>query len=77
MKPKEIRKLSGKEIEKKVLELKEELSKLHGQAATSTPPKNPGRIKQIKRTLARIKTISHEGSLGINRSNEKLQEEKK
>ncbi len=56
MKKKEISKLSNEDLEKKASELKLELMTLQGQAATGTPPKNPGRIKQIKRILAKLNT---------------------
>lgn len=57
MKIKDLRKLKPEEMEKKLSELKSELIKLKGQASTGTPPKNPGQIKQIKRTIAQILTI--------------------
>ncbi len=69
MKIKEIRKLKDQDFDKKAFELKTELSKLQGQAATSTPPKNPGQIKQIKRTLAKMLTVQREKELGINQKN--------
>jgi large subunit ribosomal protein L29 len=60
MKAKEIRSTSKDELEKKMNELKKELIKLNAQVATGTPPKNPGQIKQIKKTIARIKTVQGE-----------------
>lgn len=56
MKKKEIQKLSKEDLEKKLTELRLELMTLQGQAATGTPPKNPGRIKQIKRIIAKLLT---------------------
>lgn len=56
MKKKEINKLSPEDTQKKIEELKIELMTLQGQAATGTPPKNPGRIKQIKRIIAKLLT---------------------
>ena len=63
MKSKEIRQQKPEDTEKKLKELNSELIQLQGQSATGTPPKNPGRIKQIKRIIARIKTIQHEEEL--------------
>jgi large subunit ribosomal protein L29 len=57
MKTKEINKLKPEDLVKKESELRLELSTLKGQASTGTPPKNPGRIRQIRRTLARIITL--------------------
>ena len=60
MKLNDIRKLKTEDIQKKLLQLKQELSMLQGQAATGTPPKSPGKIKQIKKTMARMRTIEYE-----------------
>jgi len=57
MKYSEIQKLSVADRDKKVNELKVDLLKLKGQVTTGTIPKSPGQIKQIKRTLARFKTL--------------------
>ena len=56
MKKKEISKLTTQDLEKKLSDLRMELMILQGQAATGTPPKNPGRIKQIKRIIAKLNT---------------------
>ena len=37
--------------------LRKELMKLKAQVATRTRPENPGRVKEIRRTIARIHTI--------------------
>ncbi|MBN2458011.1 50S ribosomal protein L29 [Candidatus Woesearchaeota archaeon] len=60
MKAKELRKLSGKDIDKKIEELKLEMIKLNAQVATGTQLKNPGQIRTIRRTIARINTIKQE-----------------
>jgi len=60
MKSKELRKMSANELNKKVSELKQELIKLNAQVATGTQLKNPGQIRQIKRTIAKIYTIKQE-----------------
>lgn len=56
MKAKEIRELSTQELETKLSELKEELFNLRFQLATGQL-ENPMRIREVKRTYARIKTI--------------------
>ncbi len=63
MKTKEARKLKTEDLQKKLQELKLELSTLQGQAATGTPPKSPGMIKQLKKTMARLRTIEYERKL--------------
>ena len=60
MKIKELRKLKQEDVDKKYKQIVQELMILRGQAATSTPPKNPGQIKQIRRTIAQIKTLQKE-----------------
>ena len=57
MKYSEIQKLSVADRVKKVNEMKIELLKLNGQVATGTIPKSPGQIKQLKKSLARFKTL--------------------
>lgn len=62
MKPSEIRALSPEEREKKLEELRMELIRLKLQAATGVLD-NPGKIRAIKRTIARILTIMREEEL--------------
>ncbi|ALU11561.1 50S ribosomal protein L29 [Ignicoccus islandicus DSM 13165] len=66
MKPDDIRKMSRGEREAKLKELKQELIKLRYQAKMGHID-NPGRIRNIKRTIARILTINREEELGIAR----------
>lgn len=56
MKAKEIRELSTQELNQKLVDLKEELFNLRFQLATGQLD-NPMRIREVKRTYARIKTI--------------------
>ena len=53
---KELRDLSVTELEKKSADLKEELFNLRFQHATGQP-ENPIRIREVKRTYARVRTI--------------------
>lgn len=62
MKAKEIRELSTQELENKLSELKEELFNLRFQHATGQL-ENPIRIREVKRTYARVKTILTEREL--------------
>ena len=61
MKPQDLRNMTKDELAHKIATLKEELSKLLFQAKTGTLEK-PARISQIKRDVARIKTILKEES---------------
>lgn len=60
MKAKELRVMSEIDLENKIVELKKELMKLNSQIATGTMPKSPGKVKEMKRTIAKILTIKHE-----------------
>ncbi|MCK8826232.1 50S ribosomal protein L29 [Natroniella acetigena] len=67
MKAKELRELTDKELEKKLDESKEELFNLRFQNATAQLD-NPIRIRKVKKTIARIKTILTERELKINQA---------
>ena len=62
MKANEVRKLSPAELENKLGELKKDLFQLRLQHATNQLD-NPIRIAEIKRDIARVKTIIREHQL--------------
>ena len=62
MKVNEIREMSAGELNQKVASLKEELFNLRFQLATGQLG-NPMRIKEVKKTIARIKTVQREQEL--------------
>jgi len=64
VKTKEIRQLSDKEINNRLLELKTELFNLRFQLATGQLD-NPLRINSVRKDIARVKTIIRERELGI------------
>lgn len=57
----QIRKMTPKEREKKIAELKTELLTLRGKARTGSV-ENAGRVRELRRTVARILTINKEES---------------
>lgn len=59
MKASEIRKMSAGELDKQLLELKDELFKLRFQQAINQLD-NPMRINAVKKDIARIKTVQNE-----------------
>ncbi|RAK07725.1 large subunit ribosomal protein L29 [Halanaerobium saccharolyticum] len=67
MRADELRNLTEAELEQKAREFKEELFNLRFQHATAQLD-NPMRIKEVKRIIARIKTILRERELGIKRA---------
>ena len=62
MKNAEIRKLTTEEINKKIVETKEELFNLRMKQATGNL-ENPSRIRELRKTVARLKTILREREL--------------
>ena len=65
MKIKNIRELADMELNQKLAELKIELFNLRFQHATNQLD-NPMRMKEVKKTIAKIKTVLKERELGIN-----------
>ena len=66
MKIKNIRDLADKELNQKLAELKIELFNLRFQHATNQLD-NPMRMKEVKKTIAKIKTVLKEREMGIDR----------
>ena len=62
MKANEVRKMSAAELEKKLGELKKDLFNLRLQHATNQLD-NPVKIAEVKRDIARVKTIIREQEL--------------
>ena len=52
--------MSQKETETKLQEIKTELAKEQAAVAGGTNPENPGRIRELRRSVARIITIQKE-----------------
>lgn len=66
MKASELRGMTQAELQEELKELKSELFKLRFQLATNQL-ENPMKLKEVKRSIARIKTIMRENELkGIN-----------
>lgn len=59
-KTKALRDMSSEELEKKLAELRMELMKERAKIKVGGVPDNPGRIREIRRTIARILTIKKE-----------------
>ncbi len=62
MKASEVRKMSASELDAKLLELKKDLFQLRLQHATNQLD-NPIRIAQVKRDIARVKTVIRQHEL--------------
>ncbi len=57
---KEIREMSDDQVEKQLKDLRSELLKERAITSTGGAPENPGRIRELRRTIARILTIRKE-----------------
>lgn len=72
IKKKELRALSKEERSARIIELKKELMKSYTEVSRGTAIKNPGQIKETKRNIARMLTMSN-----AKQSNQKTKEAKK
>ncbi len=61
----EIRKMSEKERKGELESLRMDLMRERGIIATGGAPDNPGRVREIRRTIARIKTVEGELELKL------------
>jgi large subunit ribosomal protein L29 len=77
MKSKEIRKTDKNIINEKILELQKELVKINAQVAIGTSIKNPGQVKNIKKTIARILTIITENNKEGKKEAKRMEADKK
>jgi len=60
---KEIRELTPAERVKKLAELYDEMSSIRIETATGGGTENPYRIRNVRKTIARILTIQHEEAM--------------
>ncbi len=60
LKKNELKQASEANLKNKLVELRKELMRLSAQVSTGTPPENPGKIKLIKKTIAKILTKINE-----------------
>jgi large subunit ribosomal protein L29 len=65
MKVSEVRGLGSEEINARVLDLKAELAKERASIASGTRAENPGKIKNLRKTIARMFTVISERGKGI------------
>lgn len=68
MRSDEVRALGVQEISAKVLEVRQELAKQKASGASGTRSESPGKIRKLRREIARMLTISHEKATGIVRT---------
>ena len=71
LKSKDIRSMKDADVEKQLKDLRNDLLKQRAITATGGAPESPGRIRELRRTIARILTIQKE------KEKEKAKEEKR
>lgn len=67
MKAEAFRDMTGDELARKLADLKEEMFNLRFQAATGQID-NPMRIREVRKDIARVKTVMRERELGLKRA---------
>jgi len=63
LRAKEVRTMSKDDLKQQLLKLRSELSRDRGAIASGTRPENTGRVKELRRTIARIHTIQHQKAM--------------
>ena len=53
----DLKNMSNEQLKVQITDLKKDLMKLQSQVARGTPPENPGKIRSLKRSIARILTF--------------------
>lgn len=56
IKKNDFKQMDEESLKKKLDDLKKEMVKINAQISTGTPPENPGRVREMKKTIARILT---------------------
>lgn len=56
IKKSELKQMKESQLNEKLIDLKKEMMKISSQRAVGTIPEKPGRVKEVRRTIARIFT---------------------
>jgi large subunit ribosomal protein L29 len=67
LKAKDIRTMKNADLEKQLKDLRNDLLKQRAITATGGAPESPGRIRELRRTIARILTIQKEKAKEVKR----------
>jgi large subunit ribosomal protein L29 len=62
---KELKSQSPAQLQEKLEEFKKELLKLNAQVSAGANTENPGKLRQLKRNIARILTIMNQNRRGV------------
>jgi large subunit ribosomal protein L29 len=67
LKAKDVRAMKDADLEKQLKDLRNDLLKQRAITATGGAPESPGRIRELRRTIARILTIQKEKAKEVKR----------
>lgn len=76
-KAKLLRGTSKEQLNEKLKELRKELLKMNSQIAVGTAPESPGKVKQVKKEIARIITVMNEPLRAVKKPEAKAEEKAK
>ena len=65
LKKNELKKMDSKLLKENLRELEKELIKLNTQISTGTMLESPGRVRAVKRTIAKINTFMNKPKGGV------------
>lgn len=68
----EIKQMNEQALDNKLSDLRRELMLVNAQISAGTVPENPGRVKEIKKTIARILTQKQKLNINVKQEVEKL-----
>lgn len=68
---KDVKDMSTEERDKKLSELRAELARLKTMVRAGGAVENPARIRELRKTIAKILTIENEDKLGLRKKEEK------
>jgi len=73
---KEISNMSSEDRAKKLSELRTELARLRTMIRAGGAVENPARVRELRKTIAKILTIENETKLGLRETKEKPEKKK-
>ncbi len=65
LRTKDIRAMSSEDRRKKLMELRTELQRLRTMVQAGGAIENPARVRELRKTIARVLTIENEESLSV------------
>jgi large subunit ribosomal protein L29 len=76
MRLKEIKSMSSEDRAKKLSDLRAEMARLRTMVRAGGAVENPARIRELRKTIAKILTIEHEDKLGLRKTEEKTKKKR-